>query len=127
VETITITGITTGAKLAGVLAPACLGVTGGLGTRLSSDVPSFDAAFARGFGRVDGDARRWADERPTQAPVAAVAVREGYAYAAAGAGNTQQSQQHHQDQTIAAKAATTAAAVATMRAFRGPEPLGKRT
>lgn len=126
-ETITITGITTGAKLAGVLAPACLGVTGGLGTRLSSDVPSFDAAFARGFGRVDGDARRWADERPTQAPVAAVAVREGYPYAAAGAGNTQQSQQHHQDQTIAAKAATTAAAVATMRAFRGPEPLGKRT
>jgi hypothetical protein len=119
-------------KLAGVLvAPAFnAGIRGFGGLGLSFDVPSLDAAFAGGFRRVDGDERLWGegDNRPTQAPVAAVAVHQGYGYAAAGAGKSQQSQQHHQDQTIAVKAAaTTAAAAATMRALRGLEPWGKRT
>ncbi|MBO1418317.1 hypothetical protein [Streptomyces sp. FH025] len=72
-----------------------------------------------------GTSRPERDERPTQAPKAAVAaaMHGGYAQVI-GAGNTQKQNEQQIEQ---AEAAFIGAEAFRMRAFRGPEPWRERT
>ncbi|MFI6152267.1 hypothetical protein ACIBCA_06210 [Kitasatospora sp. NPDC051170] len=73
-----------------------------------------------------GTSRPMRDERPTQAPKAAVAAAKHGGYAQViGAGNTQVKQ--NEQQIAQAKAAFIGAEAIRMRAFRGPEPWRERT
>lgn len=72
-----------------------------------------------------GTSRRMCDERPIQAPKAAVAaaMHGGYAQVI-GAGNAQK---QNEQQINQAEAAFIGAKAIRMRAFRGPEPWRERT
>ncbi|MFF2081888.1 hypothetical protein ACFVXG_44845 [Kitasatospora sp. NPDC058162] len=72
-----------------------------------------------------GTSRSECDERPTQAPKAAVAAAMHGGYARViGAGNAQK---QNEQQINQAKAAFIGAQAIRMRAFRGPEPWRERT
>ncbi|WP_051710035.1 hypothetical protein [Streptomyces sp. NRRL S-350] len=85
---------------------------------------SVETGLSRGWASF-GTSRSLRDERPTQAPKAAVAaaMHGGYAQVI-GAGNTQKQNEQLINQ---ATAALTGAEAVRMRAFRGPEPWRERT
>ncbi|MFE4359541.1 MULTISPECIES: hypothetical protein [Streptomycetaceae] len=120
------------------------------GTGLGLDTTGVSAPVVSGLGHTDlcltggrsfegtfvetGLSRDWAsfgtscslrDERPTQAPKAAVAaaMHGGYAQVV-GAGNAQK---QNEQQINQAMAAFTGAEAIRMQAFRGPEPWRERT
>ncbi|MCG6499093.1 hypothetical protein [Kitasatospora sp. A2-31] len=139
-------------RAARLRALAVLGGTGlGLDATGVSVVPASPASAVSGLGHTDlcgtgmergiggtsvetGLSRDWAsvelsrslrDERPTQAPKAAVAAAKHGGYAQViGAGNAQK---QNEQQIITATAAFTGATAIRMRAFRGPEPWRERT
>ncbi|MFF1905311.1 hypothetical protein [Kitasatospora sp. NPDC058218] len=94
-------------------------ITGGI------DGTSVETGLSRGWASVS-TSRSLRDERPTQAPKAAVAaaLHGGYAQVI-GAGNAQK--QNEQQINKQAMAAFTGATAIRMRAFRGPEPWRERT
>ncbi|MBP0449518.1 hypothetical protein J5Y04_08120 [Kitasatospora sp. RG8] len=97
----------------------------GTGLKGGIDGTSVETGLSRDWASV-GTSRSLRDERPTQAPKAAVAapMHGGYEQVI-GAGNAQK---QNEQQINQAKAAFTGAATAIrMRAFRGPEPWRERT
>ncbi|MEV7781485.1 hypothetical protein [Kitasatospora sp. NPDC088351] len=94
------------------------GVTGGI------EGTSVETGLSRDWASA-GTSRSLRDERPTQAPKAAVALAMHGGYAQViGAGNAQK---QNEQQINQAKAAFTGAMAVRMRAFRGPEPWRERT
>ncbi|MFF0414030.1 hypothetical protein ACFYUY_26775 [Kitasatospora sp. NPDC004745] len=95
-------------------------VAGGRG----AEGTSVETGLSRDWASV-GTPRSPRDERPIQAPKAAVAaaMHGGYAQVI-GAGNTQK---QNEQQINLALAALTGAEAIRMRAFRGPEPWRERT
>ncbi|MFG3050508.1 hypothetical protein ACGFZP_06045 [Kitasatospora sp. NPDC048239] len=94
------------------------------GVKGGSEGTSVETGLSRDWAPV-AMSRSLRDERPTQAPKAAVAaaMHGGYAQAI-GAGNAQK---QNEQQINQAKAAFTGATAIRMRAFRGPEPWRERT
>ncbi|MER6400644.1 hypothetical protein ACFWA9_17640 [Kitasatospora sp. NPDC059973] len=104
-----------------------LGHTGVCGADITGgiDGTSVETGLSRGWAAVS-TSRSLRDERPTQAPKAAVAVAMHGGYARViGAGNAQK--QNEQQINEQAMAAFTGATAVRMRAFRGPEPWRERT
>ncbi|MFJ8432293.1 hypothetical protein ACIQ9P_13460 [Kitasatospora sp. NPDC094019] len=90
----------------------------------SFDSTGVETGLSRDWASVDAS-RSPRDERPTQAPKAAVAaaMHGGYAQVI-GAGNAQK---QNEQQIKQAMAVFTDATAIRMRAFRGPEPWRERT
>ncbi|MER7768492.1 hypothetical protein [Kitasatospora sp. NPDC096140] len=83
-----------------------------------------ETGLSRGWASF-GTSRSLRDERPTQAPKAAVAAATHGGYAQViGAGNPQKQNEQLINQAMAA---FNGAKAARMRAFRGPEPWRERT
>ncbi|MGW2547311.1 hypothetical protein ACWC5I_42165 [Kitasatospora sp. NPDC001574] len=98
-----------------------LGSTGINGGNL--DGTSVEGGLSRDWASVDAS-RSPRDERPIQAPKAAVVAMHGDYAQVVGAGNTQK---QNEQQIKQATAAFTGATAIRMRAFRGPEPWRERT
>ncbi|MFG2842221.1 hypothetical protein ACGF12_03465 [Kitasatospora sp. NPDC048296] len=114
---------TTGVSVASVvsgLGHTDLRITGGR----SVEGTVVEAGLSRDWASVDAS-RPMCDERPIQAPKAAVAaaMHGGYAQVI-GAGNAQE---QNEQQIKQATAAFIGAKAIRMRAFRGPEPWRERT
>ncbi|MGV9265046.1 hypothetical protein ACWDRR_10330 [Kitasatospora sp. NPDC003701] len=103
-----------------------LGHTGLCGADIAGgiDGTSVETGLSRGWASVS-TSRSPRDERPTQAPKAAVAAMHGGYEQVIGAGNAQK--QNEQQINKQAMAAFTGATAIRMRAFRGPEPWRERT
>ncbi|KJS54149.1 hypothetical protein [Streptomyces rubellomurinus] len=115
---------TTGASVVpavSVLGHTDLCVTGGRNV----EGTSVETGLSRDWAESFGTSRPMRDERPTQAPKAAVAAAKHGGYAQViGAGATQKQNEQQIEQ---AKAAFVGAEAIRMRAFRGPEPWRERT
>ncbi|WP_327680472.1 hypothetical protein [Kitasatospora sp. NBC_00458] len=99
-----------------------LGSTGTKGGDL--DGTSVESGLSRDWASVDAS-RSLRDERPTQAPKAAVAAAKHGGYAQViGAGNAPK---QNEQQIKQATAAFIGATAIRMQAFRGPEPWRERT